>query len=93
MQEYTYKGLKATKNVITDQSTMLRDLKYEVNNLKTMLVDAKAISHTLPHAEIKDYIPFRNDEDVITVMSDTNLTNALYAKVGRIKVAYMSFLG
>ncbi len=81
LQDVTYKGLRATRNVVTDQSNMLRDMQFGITNIKTLLVDAKAVSHTLPHAELKNYVPFKTDQDVITVLSDTNLTNALYAKV------------
>ena len=66
---------------MNDQGTMLRDIKFGTQNLKTILIDSKAVADTLPHTEIKDYIPFRNDEDVITVLTNNNLTNALYAKV------------
>ncbi len=60
---------------------MLREIKFGTNNIKTLLVDSKAVSHTLPHVELKEFVPFKSDEDVITVLNNTDLTNALYAKV------------
>ena len=60
---------------------MLREVKFTTQNLKTLLIDTKAVTATLPHMEVKDYLPFNNDEDLVTVLTNTNLTNALYAKV------------
>ncbi len=77
------KGYKACRNAIQDQMDLLRQVKFETTSLKTMMVDKKAIADTLPHAELKDYVPFNSDEALTTVLSDTKLTNALYAKVKR----------
>ncbi len=77
----TTKGLRACKNAMSDQGAQLRDLQYKVSQLKQILHDTKAVSDTLPHAELKDYLPFSSDSDVVTVLNDTNLLNALYSKV------------
>ena len=79
--ETTSKGLKACRNAINDHHDLLREIKYDTSNLKTLYLDNKAVTDNLPHAELKDYLPFDSDNDVLTVLKDTRLNNALYAKV------------
>ncbi len=77
----TTRGFRATRNAISDNAGLIRELIHEVSTLKTMLHDNKAISAHLPHGDLLQYIPFKTDEDVRTVLRNPDLNNALYSKV------------
>ena len=75
------RGFKGCQNEMNDLSSILRDVSYKVTGLKSQLVDTKAIKENQPHADLNNYIPFDNDEDLINVLNNSGLSNSLYAKV------------
>ncbi len=60
-------------------------MKHEIFTLKSQLYDTKAVTNNLPHKDLNNLIPFKSDEDVLTCLDNTDLNNALFSKVIRIR--------
>ncbi len=75
------RGFKACKNSLAKYEQAIAQVQDEVRDLKTMLRDNKAISVNLPHGDLLKYIPFQRDEDIVTVLDNPDLNNALFAQV------------
>ncbi len=75
------KGFKSWRTELQDQTDLIRDMKHELNTLKSQLYDMKAIDANLPHKYLNQLIPFKNDQDLITCLDNTDLNNALFSKV------------
>ena len=52
-----------------------------MGSLKSLLLQSKAIAENTPHNDLKEYIPFNRDEDILTVLESKDLSNTLYTKV------------
>lgn len=57
------------------------DVRHKVEKIHNHLQAAKAMELNRPHAELKDYVPFKCDLDILTVVNDKELSNQLYCKV------------